>query len=681
MWSELAVGSNLALGIDTGGTFTDAVMYDLDGKRLLAKCKALTTWPALEKGISAALDGLPKQLFGQVRLVGLSTTLATNAVVEGIGCPAGLILLGYPDFVADSVAFEPKINVAGSIDLDGREIQPLDLAGLAAAVRQLVERRGVQALAISGYYSVMNPAHELAAAELVRGTATVPVVLGHELSMNLNAVRRATTAVLNSRLLPLIDRLIASVSAVLAQHDVKAPVCVVKGDGSLINAEQARHRPVETILSGPAASMSGAVHLLEAQSGQPLHHAVLVDIGGTTTDVAVLHQGKLHCDARGAVLGGYATHVRALKIRTAGLGGDSYVRIDKGGQVVLGPRRAVPLCRLASEYPQVVDRLKIKRRQRVDPLCPGAEFFLLRSDGKTPHWRNRTQVFEFLQQGLLDREQLAGLLGLKHPSLLNLSGLEDAGYVLRGAVTVTDALHVLGVVRLWDRQASQIGMELLARCAGWDRDELARRVVKKMENSLAEHILVSKLDQDGFGDDRAGRSFGKRLLELSQRTRGVSVKLKLDTPAGFMGAPADVFGPGAAAKLGTQCLLAPHAEVANAIGTVVGHVTGVVKVTISKDARDVYHCHTPVTVRSFPELESARRFAREHARQLALQRALDNGAADPHVHVDAEDHFGEAQTAGGPQQVFIESTVTATAVGRPSMRTSADREQASASGE
>ncbi len=222
---------------------------------------------------------------------------------------------------------------------------------------------------------MLNPAHELQVRELVRQLTGLPVTCGHELTSNLHAPRRALTAALNARLIPYIEQLIASVRQILAEKNIRAPLMVVKGDGSLMDARVAIERPVETILSGPAASVVGARYL--CGEGDVL----VVDMGGTTTDIALLQDGRPALSLEGATVGGWRTMVEAIAVHTSGLGGDSEVTFDVDDGMLVGPQRVVPLSLLAHQYPHVLtileqhaDRdiaLRLRRAVRPAPAPAG----------------------------------------------------------------------------------------------------------------------------------------------------------------------------------------------------------------------------------------------------------------------------------------------------------------------
>lgn len=325
----------LILGIDTGGTYTDGVIMERESGRVLHTAKALTTADDLSVGIENCMRGLHFSRWDRIGMVGLSTTLATNAIVEGAGCRVGLILLGKVpegDIPADiMVQIDAQLNIRGSVR------RPLTNRMIDDALSPL--KGACDAIAVSGYAGVRNPAHEQMVKRRAVAQLGLPVVCGHEMTGTLGYYERTVTTVLNGRLLYLIRDLLAQVGKVTERFGIRAPIMIVRGDGSLMHADYAVERPVETVLSGPAASVIGARFLSGCDDG------AVVDMGGTTTDIAVLHDGECRVSEEGAVLSGWRTRVRALEIFTFGLGGDSEISVSPDRHIQIGPRKVVPLCR------------------------------------------------------------------------------------------------------------------------------------------------------------------------------------------------------------------------------------------------------------------------------------------------------------------------------------------------
>ena len=251
------------LGVDTGGSYTDAVILE-DEERVIAFSKALTTHSDLSLGIGSAIQKAVKQgntAPEKISLVSLSTTLATNALVEGQGDRVALIMIGFKDSdlekhsIFDALKGDPFLVIEGGHNYAGFEKNPLEKDKLS---RWASEIKGVSAYAVCSQFAVRNPEHELEAAEIIRKLTDKPVSLSHQISAKLNGPKRALTAVLNARLIALIDLLIIKAEHVIKSLGILAPLMVVRGDGALISAAQAREKPIETILSGPAASIVGA---------------------------------------------------------------------------------------------------------------------------------------------------------------------------------------------------------------------------------------------------------------------------------------------------------------------------------------------------------------------------------------------------------------------------------------
>ena len=308
------------LGVDTGGTYTDAVILDETADAVIGKAKSLTTRADLALGIGRAVDAA---LAGagvqpsQIAMVSLSTTLATNALVEGQGGRVALIFIGFDaddlerGGLVEALKGDPVVRLAGGHNHAGGQAAALDMSALEQAVTEL--SGDVMGFAVASRFATRNPAHEVAARDLIRRVSGRPVTCSHELSAKLNGPKRALTAVLNARLIGMIDRLVAACERHLEAVGITAPLLVVRGDGALISAAMVRERPIETILSGPAASIVGARWLTGASD------ALVSDIGGTTTDVALLRNGLPEIDPEGARVGGLRTMVEAVAMRTSGL--------------------------------------------------------------------------------------------------------------------------------------------------------------------------------------------------------------------------------------------------------------------------------------------------------------------------------------------------------------------------
>lgn len=657
---------SLALGIDTGGTYTDAALIEYESGRVLAAAKALTTKHDLALGISQAIDRIAFDPH-EIGLVSLSTTLATNALVEGQGAPVCAILIGYEGRVAPDIDLSATLNtphyamVSGGHDSSGRELTPLDLEAVERAAK--AHGNQVAAFAISGYFGTRNAAHELAARELVHRLTGKPVTCGHELSSRLDALRRATTVALNASLIPLVCDLLDAVTAALARRNVVAPVMVVKGDGSLISADVARERPVETILSGPAASVVGAMALTGHRN------TIVVDMGGTTTDIAIIRDGNPVLSAEGATVGGWRTMVEAIDVYTCGLGGDSQVQLDDRGGLQIGPGRAVPIAILAAAHPTVVDDLE---RQLRRPRRPGdGEFLvLLRSDWtqSAPTSGFEQELRAALDEGPVSADRLREVM--PHPGLYDrqLHRLIRQGLVIRAGLTPTDCAHVLGWYREWDGIAAERAALLVARRWGLDRDVLCRRVLERTVQLGAYHTVRAVLASEGLPSNTTGPDDGILARALgSDNGSLLSVAVRLNEPLVAIGAPAPTYWPRAADMLSAQVSVPEHAYVANAVGAVAGSVVARLKAQVTPSEDSVsYLAFMPGERREFADAEEAVAYAIRRCSELASATAVASGAAEVRVSTARHDHTAPVGS-GAEEETWLYTDLVVTAAGRPAI--------------
>lgn len=347
----------LGLGIDTGGTYTDAVLYDFDVRQVLASAKALTTRHDLTVGINEVLEGLPPELLRCVGRCSLSTTLATNACVEGKDARAALILLGYDQkllaWLGPEYGPTPDLELLylpGRHGQHGEVCEEPDWRQLRRLAREWPN--SVEAFGVVEYWGIRDPSFEMAARDLLVEETGLPIVCAHELSGELNSLRRAATTLLNARLIPIITELLDAVRRMLTTAGITAPLSIVRGDGSLMSADFARLHPIETLLSGPVASVLGGVAL----SARP--DAIVVDMGGTTTDVAIIANGRPQMAEEGAEVGPWRTGTRAIALHTIGRGGDSALDLDPQGRLRIGPERVAPLSWLVWAFPWTMTELR-----------------------------------------------------------------------------------------------------------------------------------------------------------------------------------------------------------------------------------------------------------------------------------------------------------------------------------
>lgn len=659
---------SLHLGLDTGGTYTDAVLFD-PSVGVIAAAKALTTKHDLSLGLTAAAEAVLPQATAPIDLVSVSTTLATNALVEGHGSPICLLLAGYDAKsleragLGEALRGDPAVFLAGGHAASGDEECPLDIDAARRAIAEHAPRAA--AFAVSGFFSVRNPAHEIALRTLVREMTGLPVTCGHELTSKLDAPRRALTAALNARLIPQLQQLVAAVRRLLAAHGIAAPLMVVKGDGSLIEAEVAMSCPVETILSGPAASVVGARHL----SGE--HEVFVSDMGGTTTDVALLRDGRPVLNPDGAEVGGWRTMVEAVAVHTYGLGGDSEIRLDEAEGLVAGPRRALPLSLLCQQYPEMLEILH--EQLAAQPKSAHGRFAVrLRALAAGSDSLNNTQrqLWQRLGAGPVPLTEIESSYAVAQA----LTRLADRGLVITAAFTPSDAAHLLGRQSSWSLEGARLGAALWLRrtgAGGWtpppSLEAFAAQVAEAVVVQSGRALLSTALAEVGDPPIGAVGSLGRLLVDraLAGRPDGKALfapRLGLHRPVVAIGAPVGAYYDEVAQRLGTRAVIPPHADVCNAVGAVAGGIMQTVNVVITSPSDGRFRAHLPDGVADFFDLEAAAAHAAKVAGALAVDQARRAGADDPQVQVTRADNVVTDSNGGS---VFIESRVAATAVGRP----------------
>jgi N-methylhydantoinase A/oxoprolinase/acetone carboxylase beta subunit len=659
------------LGIDTGGTYTDAVLWrdGAAGGAVLAKAKALTTRHDLAVGISGAVDAVLANAAvdpAAIKLVSMSTTLATNALVEGQGGRAELVMIGFGaaelarDGLGQALGSDPVIFCAGGHDVHGNAAE-LDLSPLEQTLPELAQT--VSGFAICACFSTRNPEHELAVRDMIRERTGLPVTASHELSAKLGGPRRALTTLLNARLIAMIDRLVAATEGFLEARGVEAPLMVVRGDGALVSASFARQRPIETILSGPAASIVGARHMTG------LDNAVVSDIGGTTTDVAVLDHGRPRLDPEGAMVGGFRTMVEAVAMRTFGLGGDSEVSLDERvlvPRLKLGPRRLVPLALAGMVHGKMVHAELERQLRSAHPSRLDGRFAL------------RTGVPERLAAGLSRPEarlyEGIGVAPRPLDALLasNAQGATLNRLVARGLVhvvgfTPSDAAHVLGRQANWDKTAGRLGAELFARrrdarglVIAETPEALAEWVLQAVTRRSAECVLETSFAEDGLdGAATVEHPLVQRAVETRPGIVGLAVSL--DRPVIGLGASAPLHYAGLPPIVGNECIVPPDADVANALGAVVGQVRVTAEALVSQPEEGVFRLTCGETMVDFDEEEPAVAAAEDRARAIVAARALEAGTDNAEIDVVTEFHVSTVEG----RRMFVEACIVATASGRP----------------
>ncbi len=341
----------MIIGLDMGGTHTDVALIK-DGE-----IYKRTKYPRQEDFLESILMPLDQIMEGEdpseIERVLLSTTLSTNAIVEGKLDKVGMILEPGPGLNLDYLKdIFPAHFISGYIDHRGREKFSLDMDEIRLAGEHLKDE-GARHLGIVGKFSTRNPLHEKKIYETI-GSSFSYSTLGHTLSGNLNYPRRVYTTYLNSGVWGIYKQFLKAIKHSLDERKIKVPLYILKADGGTLAGEAALLRPVETVLSGPAASIMGAMALEYMDED-----GIILDIGGTTTDIAFLADGVPLFEPRGIEVSGFKTLIRGLYSRSCGVGGDSLIEL-KEGQLKIGPGRLGPAAAFGGSSPTPTDAMVIK---------------------------------------------------------------------------------------------------------------------------------------------------------------------------------------------------------------------------------------------------------------------------------------------------------------------------------
>ncbi|MEM7081161.1 MAG: hydantoinase/oxoprolinase family protein [Pseudomonadota bacterium] len=622
--------SRYLIGIDTGGTYTDAVIIDSDQNAVITAAKSLTTHSKLSDGVSSALEKVLDEASNlsasDIAQVSLSTTLATNALVEGKGSNIGVLLIGFDQDmiartnIASAIPDAHVVAIEGGHRYDGHEYAPLD----EQAVRDACSSLEVDAFAVASHYAVRNPQHERRASTLIHALTGKPVSASCDLSDSLNGPLRALTAAFNARIISLIVDLTNAVIESMNALNLKAPVMIVKGDGSIAAADSVIEKPIETILSGPAASVIGARYLTS------LHNFVVADMGGTTSDVATVRNGWPALSARGSNVGGYRTLVHAIDMQTIGLGGDSGVEVDSASGLTLLDTRVAPISMLATLYPEL--EIELEAALSASGGMLSALDYLVLNLTESATLSAREQRFIATLNPARPNKSRNVINGAADRACVR--ALVDRGILRRSGFTPSDAAHVLGLQGQWSVRAARSAAELLGRAsyrvAGSNVDEQVRNVCQEVVNLTIDkstRLIINELSDTNFSDDNA---LVAAVAAGQDKINHLGVTFTSALPLVAVGGPANVFYPAVGQRLNIETHVPQHSHVANAVGAAVGMIRSEYTIEITLNERGGYLIHTGAEPESEIDPTAALARAENLARQQvqALQETKGGQSSD-----------------------------------------------------
>ncbi|WP_231622076.1 hydantoinase/oxoprolinase family protein [Methanococcoides methylutens] len=638
----------LGLGIDTGGTYTDSIIMDISTGTVMDSNKSLTTHSNLIKGIKKSIEGLDNSYLKDIEFVSVSTTLATNTTLEGKGHPAGLILIGHS--ITGALSTDHVLSIKGGHDADGNVIEELDDLGLVEDF-VMENKDKVSSFAVSSYFGVRNPEYEIIVKGLIGELTDKPVVCGHELSSSLGAYERAVTALLNAQLIPVTDQFIRSILSVMEEKGIDADLMMMKCDGSLVRIEDALKKPVESIFSGPAASLVGASHLAGVKT------CLTMDVGGTSTDVSMISNGIPETSDSGAKVGGWSTMVKAIKMCTSALGGDSHVWVQTG--VSIGPKRVTPLCLAAYNHPELIGKLAEMEKPNVrhmnDIIQPTT--FFVRSGPELQGMKNSVlssnerEVLDVLGDEPLSLSDISMKLG-EHTLMFSsiLASLVKKRYVQQIGFTPTDALHVLRDYIKWDSKASCLGAELLAEYLDMGMGSFCSYIKEQVVKNMSLNII-------SFFEEDVKRSDIEKMIDFSS-----PVTFKVNHPVVLVGGPVKAYLNDINNMIDANIIVPEHHEVGNAVGALLGDVVHRTDVLVrgagagsnqyavfSETGREVFDEYTDAVAHG---LELSKNLIAEHMTGYGLDMSM--------ISFDLTRH--DVRSGFGPN---LETRLVATGIGSP----------------
>jgi len=616
----------LALGIDAGGSYTDAVVTDVRTKEIIAKMKSKTTHDDMIIGMKDAMNGLIlKRKFNpkDIKFVGLSTTLATNSILESKGGKVGLITIGWhPE---KDILIEPSkdIFVGGGHNVTGDAVEGLDENALINAAKEL--ENIADNIVISAKFSCLNDGHERRAKQILADKVNIPVIAAYELSKEIGMYERTNTAILNGMLLPVINDFITGVLSLLSRYGIDAHVMMMKGDGTMMRIETARLRPVETIMSGPAASIVGGLALSGCDEG------VIVDIGSTSTDVACVKGGMPPVSKHGVTVLGKKTHVRTMDAYTVALGGDSHISTDGEGNVTLGPKRSVPLATSSAEYPALKERM----------MKDDEATYLIPHKSKTRSLtESETKVLNFIEKNAPCK---VSDISAEFPIMYTLPSIIDslvtAGSVIYTSLTPTDLMVITGRFKTGDKEASEIGLNIFSRKAEMTDEQFILKVMDQAVVNSGRAILEKMItDETGSAEFNLNT---KRLIDASvgRNVLGtLDTNLNLNMPIIGLGGPAAAYLSSLKMRLNTNVIIPENHEIGNAMGTVRSKIseTSYAMIFPSKDGGYEIRSSFGRTVNSM-HFDDAVVRAKESASSDAVGRIEKQGGTEIHVHTETDE--------------------------------------------
>ena len=552
------------LGVDTGGTYTDAVIINDKNKKVEAKSKAFTRHENLSEGIDECMNNMPYGLLESIQEVHLSTTIAMNSILENRFDNVGLLLIGRDD------AVEYPANYIMTMEAPAKNRYGHFLSLKAAEMKKIrkmfSENVDYVVVASDETKDIHGIEHRIA--DIVREEANVGTFCVSDYCDKENHSERIVSAMLTIYLKPVVDNLVKSVKKIMKNHGIQAELMMVNAMGEIIACDEAQNKPLSTMFSGLATSVTGGLSLFKERD------FLMVDMGGTSTDITRIINGKFREVRSSSKIGKYTVKEKAIDVQTFGIGGDSHIRINLRGEIIIEPRKVIPICFMSDRYPYLVEELKTcKKPENYDMLTvQEVDCFIGVKDNIVGLTSDEREIVKYLKDNPHNVFVIAEKFR-RDPDALHLDKLVKTGAVRLISVTPTDVLHSEGIYTVWNVNGADVAIKHMAKQLGMTKDAC----ITKMRSAVTEKLIkacmqgIANFEKQCFDfDESQGATF---MLErfYGKKKSILETKFEINKPILALGAPTAEWMKDVAFELNAKMVVPEHGEVANAFGAAIAH--------------------------------------------------------------------------------------------------------------
>ena len=552
------------LGVDTGGTYTDAVIVNDKDWKIEAKAKAFTCHENLSEGIDECINNMPHGLLEQVKEVHLSSTIAVNSILENRFDRVGLLKIGN-----DNEAEYPA-NYIMTMEAPVENRYRHYLCGKASEIKKIHKTfaGNVDYVVVASDEKKDISGIEHMMADIVGKEVDVDTFCASDYSDEANSSERIISAMLTIYLKPVVESLVKSVKKIMESHSIHAELRVVNAMGETITCDEAQKKPLSTLFSGLAASVAGGLGLYEESD------FLMVDMGGTSTDITRIIGGNFREVRSSSKIGKYTVKEKTMAVQTFGIGGDSHIRINLRGEIVAGPRKVIPICFMSCRYPYLVEELKTCRKPDDYDMLTVQEVdcFIGIKENIAGLTSDEREIVKYLKDNPHNVFVIAEKFR-RDPDALHLDKLMKAGAVRLISVTPTDVLHSEGLYTVWNVNGANAAIKHMAKQLGMTKT----MCITKMRSAVTEKLIkacmqsIANFEKHCFDfDDSRGASF---MLEryYGREESILETKFEINKPILALGAPAAEWMKDVAVELNAKLVVPEHGEVANAFGAAIAY--------------------------------------------------------------------------------------------------------------